>query len=155
MNPADREPAAWYVRAPATPPEWAAYRDLRWRVLRAPWGRPRGSEVDGREDGAIHRVAVEAATGRVIGAGRAHFNSPDEAQVRGMAVEEDWRGRGVGGAILRELERRAAAAGAHRMILSARDVAVPFYRGHGYVVERPGETLFGSIPHCWMAKRLG
>lgn len=143
------------IRPPRDDAELSAYRDLRWRVLRAPWGRPRGSELDDREAGAIHLVAVEAATGRVIGAGRAHFNSPDEAQVRGMAVEEDWRGRGVGGALLRELEARAAAGGARRMILSARDVAVPFYQRQGYVVERQGETLFGSIPHSWMGKRLG
>lgn len=143
------------IRPPRDGAELAAYRDLRWRVLRAPWGRPRGSELDDREEGAIHLIAVETATSRVIGAGRAHFNSPAEAQVRGMAVEEDWRGRGVGSLILRELERRAAAAGARRMILSARDTAVPFYQRHGYTVERPGKLLFGSIPHVWMAKRLG
>lgn len=138
-----------------TQAEGTAYRDLRWRVLRAPWGRPRGSELDDREDGAVHLVAVEMATGRVVGAGRTHFNTPTEAQVRGMAVEEDWRGRGVGGAILRELEARAAAAGARRIVLSARDAAVRFYERHGYLVERPGEALFGHIPHFWMGKRLG
>jgi GNAT superfamily N-acetyltransferase len=146
--------SAFVIRAPATPEEIAAYRDLRWRVLRAPWGRPRGSELDGLEDGAIHRVAVERAAGRVIGAGRAHFNTPAEAQVRGMAVEEAWRGRGVGAALLRDLEAAARAAGAVRMILSARDAAAPFYARHGYAVERPGELLFGSIPHVWMGRVL-
>jgi GNAT superfamily N-acetyltransferase len=146
--------SAFVVRAPATPAEVAAYRDLRWRVLRAPWGRPRGSELDAREDGAIHRVAVEAATGRVIGTGRAHCNSPTEAQIRGMAVAEDWRGRGVGGAVLRDLEAAARAAGATRLVLSARDTAAPFYARHGYAVERPGELLFGAIPHVWMGRRL-
>ncbi|HMO66064.1 MAG TPA: GNAT family N-acetyltransferase [Verrucomicrobiota bacterium] len=146
--------AAFVVRPPRTPEEAAAGRDLRWRVLRAPWGRPRGSELDAHEAGALHLLAVAPASGAVIGAGRAHFNSPAEAQLRGMAVEEAWPGRGVGAAILRGLESRAAAAGGRRIVLSARDLAVPFYQRHGYRVERPGELLFGVIPHSWMAKEV-
>lgn len=146
--------AAFVVRPPDTAVEFAAYRDLRWRVLRAPWGRPRGSELDDREADAIHLVAVETAGGTVVGAGRAHFNTASEAQIRGMAVEDAWRGRGVGGAILRGLEARAAVAGARRIVLSARDTALPFYRRHGYHVERPGETFFGVIPHFWMSKEI-
>lgn len=145
---------AFIVRPPATATELAAYRDLRWRVLCAPWGRPRDSELDDREADAIHLVAVETAGGTVVGAGRAHFNTAAEAQIRRMAVEAAWRGRGVGTAILHELEARAAAAGARRIVLSARDTAVPFYRRHGYHVERPGETLFDVIPHFWMAKEV-
>lgn len=147
--------APFVIRPPATRAELDACRDLRWRVLRAPWGRPRGSELDDREADAIHLVAVETAGGAVVGAGRVHFNTADEAQIRAMAVEEAWRGRGVGAALLRALETRAAAAGARRLVLSARDLAVPFYRRHGYRVERPGETLFGVIPHFWMAKEAG
>ena len=34
------------VRPPQNPEEFERYRDLRWRILRAPWNQPRGSELD-------------------------------------------------------------------------------------------------------------
>lgn len=29
------------LRSPASPSDWDIYFDLRWRILRAPWGQPR------------------------------------------------------------------------------------------------------------------
>ncbi len=89
-----------------------------------------------------------------VGVGRAHFNSPEEAQVRYMAVEEDQRGKGIGAIILKELERRAAQKGAKNIMLNARDNAVPFYEKYGYKVVKKSHTLFDSIPHFEMRKDL-
>src|SRR5437868_8913026 len=75
-------------RSPASPAEWDAYFDLRWRLLRHPWGQPRGSERDSLEDSAIHLLATDD-TGRALACGRLHLNSPTEAQVRYMAVRSE------------------------------------------------------------------
>jgi GNAT superfamily N-acetyltransferase len=141
------------IMAPTTPADWDAYYDLRWRVLREPWAQPRGSERDDREETSIH-VMVCGSDRRPLAVGRLHFPSPGVGQVRYMAVEPDLIGRGYGGRVLNELEQRAKAAGAKRVVLNARETAVRFYLRHGYAVVTEGETLFGSIKHQKMEKSL-
>jgi len=136
---------------PTSGSDWEKYFDLRWRVLRAPWDQPRGSERDERETESIHVMICDAS--RIpLAIGRAHFNSETEAQVRYMAVDPASTGRGLGGRVLAELERRARDHGATRVVLNARKPAVEFYRKHGYAILGPGETLFGSIEHSRMEK---
>jgi ribosomal protein S18 acetylase RimI-like enzyme len=140
------------VRAPRTEREYEKYYDLRWRILRKPWNQPRGSEKDELEGQSIHLMACEK--GKVVGMGRVHFNSPKEAQIRYMAVEEGLQGKGVGTMILRELEKRAEEKGAGHIILNARESAVGFYKKHGYRIVGKARTLFGVIPHYKMRKKL-
>jgi GNAT superfamily N-acetyltransferase len=142
------------IRPPIDDSEWQALFDLRWRVLRAPWGQPRGSERDELDSTGVHRIAW-SQDHRVIGAGRLHLNGPDEGQVRYMAVEEGLRNHGIGRAILDALEEEARRLGVTRIVLNARDQAIPFYLRHGYRVIAPGRMLFGSIAHAVMTKTLG
>ncbi|HKJ81245.1 MAG TPA: GNAT family N-acetyltransferase [Ignavibacteriaceae bacterium] len=141
------------ITHPQTTEEFEKYYDLRWRILRAPWDQPKGSEKDKKEKGAIHLMACEKDK-IPVGVGRVHFNSPEEAQVRYMAVEEDQRGKGIGAIILKELERSAVQKGAKIIMLNARDNAVPFYERYGYKIVKPSHTLFDSIPHFEMRKEL-
>jgi len=140
-------------RSPRTPAEWKNYFDLRWRVLRAPWNQPRGSEKDERESESVHFMIV-GVDSAALAIGRLHFNTPAEAQVRFMAVDPRARGRGLGSVVLRECERRARAAGAASIVLNARDDVQGFYLRHGFVVVGPGETLFSAIKHVRMRKEL-
>jgi len=139
--------------APQTPAEWENYFDLRWRLLRAAWDQPRGSEKDDREVDSEHLMIV-GPDSHALAVGRLHFNTPDEAQVRFMAVDPQAQGRGLGGVILQELERRARAAGATSIVLNARAGVQRFYERYGFVVVGPGETLFGSVKHVRMRKEL-
>ena len=138
------------IKSPKTKEEFFKYYDLRWRILRAPWNQPKGSEQDELEGQSIHIMVVE--NDEVIGIGRAHFNSDEVAQLRYMAVNEDWQGKGVGKLILDELEKRVVEKGAKKIILHARDNAVKFYEKHGYKVVKLSHTLFGVIPHFLMEK---
>lgn len=138
---------------PKTSADLEHYFDLRWRVLRAPWDQPRGSERDDREDESIH-LMFRGANGEALAAGRLHLNSPTEAQVRFMAVDPSAQGRGLGSLVLRNLEDRARQAGAKRMILNARETAQRFYEQRGYKVEAPAERLFGGVDHWRMSKQL-
>lgn len=140
------------IKSPQTRQEFFDYYDLRWRILRAPWNQPKGSEQDELEGQAIHIIAVE--NDKLVGCGRAHFNSDEEAQIRYMAVENDWQGRGVGKLILDELEKRAVAKGAKKIILNARENVVKFYEKNGYKVVKQSHTLFGVIPHYLMEKKI-
>jgi predicted GNAT family N-acyltransferase len=147
------EKAASLPRPPKTPAEWEDYFDLRWRVLRAPWDQPRGSEKDDREADSQHLMIV-APDSRAIAVGRLHFNSPAEAQVRFMAVDPQSRGRGLGSLILREFEDRARAAGARSIVLNARDDAQRFYQKYGFAVVGPAPTIFSAVKHVRMRKEL-
>lgn len=142
---------AYTITEPSSDTQWQQYYNLRWRILRKPWGQPAGSERDDREHDAVHRVAV-TPDGEVIACGRLHMNTDNEAQVRYMAVDDAWQGRGIGAAILNELERAAAAIGAHTVVLNARESAIGFYEKCGYRIVGDGPTAFGSIRHNRMSK---
>ena len=142
-----------HLLQPNTEEEWRAYYDLRWRLLRAPWNQPRGSEKDEFEKNAFHVLAKDCA-GIVIGVGRIHFIEKQTCQIRYMAVIEAWRGQAVGTSILKELERYAAANGATRILLFARDSAVAFYQKWDYKVLGDAQLLFGKIRHKQMLKIL-
>jgi len=141
------------VRPPADDAEREAALLLRWQRLRAPWGQPRGSEVDAAEASAILLVAVDDP-GRIIGTGRLHQIDHDTGQIRYMAVATEQSGRGVGRAILASLEDSARRLGLARIKLNARSTVVEFYARQGYRDVGPGPTLYGEISHRLMAKPL-
>ena len=51
---------------PQTDAEFEAYFELRWRILRKPWGEARGTEVDELEDTTTHVAAFDEAN-RLVG----------------------------------------------------------------------------------------
>ena len=148
-----RKPEDFVLAEPRTAQEWENYFELRWRVLREPWGQARGSERDDLDAESFHLMVCDS-TGAVVAVGRLHLNSPSEAQVRYMAVEQSCRGRGLGNRILRGLEDRARAQRVTGVVLNPRDNAVNFYRRHGYIVEGPANILFGEVRHFRMRKDL-
>jgi N-acetylglutamate synthase-like GNAT family acetyltransferase len=141
------------VRRPESEHDWAAYFNLRWQMLRAPWNQPRGSERDPLEDVSEHALICDEQ-GNALAVGRLHFNSPEEGQIRFMAAAPHARGQGLGRCIVAHLEAIARAKGAKTIILYARDSAESFYAKLGYAVVGPGPTLFDAIPHVKMCKRL-
>ena len=136
-----------------TPAEFRQYYDLRWKTLRAPWNQPRGSETDPLDSSSTHLMAVDYGH-CVVGVGRLHFSTIGEAQIRYMGVATEYRRRGIGTRILFALEEKAIGFGATRIVLDAREVALGFYRKHGYVATGPGPMLFNRIAHVSMEKRI-
>ncbi len=141
------------VTSPACEAEYAAYFELRWRLLRAPWNQPRGSEQDDRETDSIHIMAITKQAA-VAGVGRLHFNSINEAQIRYMAVSTSHQRQGIGTLILTALEDRARQLGASIIVLNARETALGFYTRSGYRPTGPGEMLYNRIAHVRMQRPL-
>lgn len=137
---------------PKTKEQFAKYYDLRWRMLRGPWGQPRGSEKDDLEDQSIHLMACQS--GVVLGVCRAHFAEPHVAQIRYMAVEDNYQGKGIGAKLLAEIEERIKGKGGKQIILNARELAVGFYEEHDYEIVAKAHILYGTIEHFKMVKRL-
>lgn len=142
-----------YVSSPRTQAEMQAALDLRYRVLREPWGQPPGSEQDPMDTEAFH-LTVMAPCGRLLGTGRLHWNSDAEAQIRYMAVEENARGRNVGRDLVWGLEAAARRSNVKSIVLQAREDVEGFYRKLGYRTIGPGPTLFETVRHVKMQKDL-
>ena len=139
---------------PSSAEDFRQYYDLRWRILRAPWNQPRGSECDPLDEGSTHLMLVDAG-GKPLAAGRLHFNTIREAQVRYMAVDLAHQRSGLGSRLLAALEQRALTLGAAVIVLDARETALGFYRKHGYQIRGSGYMLFNCIAHVRMSKALG
>jgi predicted GNAT family N-acyltransferase len=137
-----------------TPEDFEKYYELRWRILRAPWGKPRGEEVDETDPQSVN-IMLTDDSGKAIAVGRLHMNNKYEAQVRYVAVDDAQQGKGVGRILMEELERRALEDfNAEYVMLHAREKAVPFYEALNYQMIGPSYLLFGEIQHFEMVKQL-
>lgn len=147
------------VKEPINEDEIKSYYYLRWKMLRAPWQQPQGSEKDEFEANACHRMAC-LQEGEIIGVGRLHqktmLNDYSErvAQVRYMAVSPDYQRMGIGTRILSALEEAARQWGTQLIMLNSRESAVAFYQRQGYQVIAPSQLLYGEIAHYEMRKAL-
>ena len=120
---------------PTTSEEFKKYYNLRYEILRKPWGQPLGSERDEGEETSIHRMIIDEETRDAIAVGRLQFNSTHEAQIRYMAVADEFQGKGLGSQIISVLEDVAQGKGIQQIILSARENALQFYNNNGYEIE--------------------
>lgn len=128
------------VITPETEQQLEKYYDLRWRVLREPFQRPRGSEQDEYDQVGHHRMVINEA-GDAVAVGRVHFNSAEEAQIRFMAVAPEYRGEGHGVAIIYALELAARNEGATHVVINSRDTTIGFYKKCGYQVAEVADTV--------------
>ncbi len=76
------------------------------------------------------RVA-ETADGELLGCGALHVMWEDLGEVRTLAVQGGWRGRGVGHALLERLESDARELGLSRLFCLTFETR--FFTDHGYV----------------------
>ena len=139
---------------PTTSEEFKKYYNLRYQILRKPWGQLPGSERDEGEESSIHRMIIEESTGEALAVGKLQFNSRDEAQIRYMAVADNLQGKGLGSQIISALEDVAWGKDIQRIILSARENALQFYKNNGYEIVKKTHLLFGEIQHWLMGKEL-
>ena len=139
---------------PTTSEEFKKYYNLRYEVLRKPWGQPPGSERDERDEISIHRMIIDEEKGNALAVGRLQFNSTHEAQIRYMAVADEFQGKGLGSHIISSLEDVSRGKSIQRIILSARENALQFYKNNGYEIVKKTHLLFGEIQHWLMAKEL-
>jgi GNAT superfamily N-acetyltransferase len=68
-------------------------------------------------------------------------------QLRGMAVRDDWQGRGVGRKVFDEGVARARQQGFEVVWANARDTALDFYRKAGMSIEGEGFVVAPGLPH--------
>ena len=135
------EPARWET-------DQADLRAVRMAVFVVEQAIPESDEWDALDVPSQHLLARDAA-GRPIGCGRL---TPEHTIGR-MAVLREWRGRGVGEALLRSLIEQARALGWSETVLHAQVQAMPFYARQGFV---PFGDVYDEcgIPHRRMRLEL-
>lgn len=140
------------IRTPENQSEWNAYYDLRWRIMREPLGKPRGSERNEQDATGTHLALFENGVIKAI----AKLDPLNEqtAQVRFVAVESAIQSSGYGRKIMDAIEKTAAEQGFSKLILHARDYALPFYEKLQYTLVGPSYKLFDVLQHFEMYKQL-
>jgi predicted GNAT family N-acyltransferase len=130
--------------------ELEAALELRHRVFCVEQGVPKREELDGRDEEAVHLVAI--AEGRVVGTCRLLFTGR-VVQFSRLAVDPAVRRGGIATRLLRETEREARAGSAQRIVLHAQTYALPLYTTAGY---EPRGRVFveAGIEHVAMEKQI-
>lgn len=140
------------VKIPKTQEEWDSYYDLRYRILREPLGKERGSERNDGDENGNHFALYEG--NKLVAIARLDQVDQVICQARFVAVETDLQGKGYGREIMTALENKAERLGYGRLILHARDYALPFYEKLGYTLIGPSYKLFDVLQHFEMFKKL-
>jgi predicted GNAT family N-acyltransferase len=125
---------------------------VRERVFVDEQGVPAEEELDGRDGEALHLVALDAGAERVIATLRLLLDG-DTAKVGRVAVDRDFRRRGIAARMLDVALERAGEHGARRVRLASQLDVVALYERAGFVVE---SAVFeeAGIPHVWMGRDL-
>ena len=139
---------------PNSSAEFEQYYNLRYEVLRKPWLQPKGSEKDDGDKSSIHRMIIDESNGKAVAVGRLQFNTSEEAQIRYMAVSDNYQLKGYGNLIVKTLEDIALNKGIRNIILQARENALKFYWKNGYEIIEKSYLLFDEIQHWLMVKKI-
>ncbi|MET1219317.1 MAG: bifunctional GNAT family N-acetyltransferase/thioesterase [Glaciecola sp.] len=141
------------ILTPKTPDQLARYFHFRWQVLREPFSYPEGSEKDEYDSVGEHRMLLNAHN-EIVAAGRLHFNSSEEVQIRHIAVRFDQHGKGLGRVILNALENVAIELGASRAITNSLETSEAFFKSCGYEVETDAPSDLTKLKRLQMVKHL-
>lgn len=125
-----------------------ALRDIRTSVFIIEQQIPPEEEWDALDARSVHVLARDAA-GLPIGTARL----TPERMIGRVAVVKDWRGRGVGDALMRTLIEHAQARHWSQLSLHAQVYAIAFYERAGFVVDGD-EFMETGIPHRNMRREL-
>jgi N-acetylglutamate synthase-like GNAT family acetyltransferase len=141
------------IKEAKTDDELSAILDLRFKVLRQPWNQSRESATDDSEQTSINAFICDDS-GIIIACGRLYQKEDRLGQVRFMAVDQQYQGKGLGGLVLDYLEEKAQVMQLQQIELQARENAVNFYLKCGYVIKEKSFLLWGEIQHYLMVKEL-
>lgn len=124
---------------------------LRQRVLREPLGlNIYDDDLDAETEQIIF---VYEEDGIVKGCVLLQQYDAAAFKLRQMAVDTHLQGKGIGAALVQEADIYSVQVGKHRILLHAREYAVPFYSKLGYEITGEPFTEVG-IPHRIMEKIL-
>ena len=141
------------VKQATTKEQLNAVIQLRYLILRKPWDQAADTATDALEGTSINAF-IEDNMGNVIACGRLQENEHKTGQMRYMAVDQVYQGKGLGKDILDFLELEAKRLGLQKVELQARENALEFYKRNGYTIKEKSFLLWGLIQHYLMEKEM-
>jgi len=126
--------------------------DLRHAVLIADTVRTSPAFEGDREPTTIHLGGfVGTRCVACVSLMQSTWNDESAYQLRGMAVDPAWRGRGVGRQLLAFVDQRVSPA---TMWCNARVHAAPFYARHDWQIVSKPFDIEGVGPHVRMVRHV-
>src|SRR5688572_8086009 len=95
-----------------------AILNLRYEILRKPWNQSKESASDALEETSVNAFIED--NGKIIACGRLQENEGKVGQIRYMAVDGNYQGKGLGKLILKFLEEKAKQQHLQKIELQAR-----------------------------------
>ncbi len=142
------------IRNPKTRDEFRAYYELRYRILRKPWGQVRDTEKDDYEPISQHFMAVDDETGEIVGVVKVFEKEPEVGWMSHLAVEKMYQRKGVGRMLVEAVEKQAKANGFKRLGCMARLNTTKYFEKYGFRLEGLPTHYFGTTQVVWMEKTL-
>jgi N-acetylglutamate synthase-like GNAT family acetyltransferase len=141
------------IKIPTTRADFKAYYALRYKVLREPWGHPKGTEKDDYEPISEHFMAVNEK-GAVVGVAKLYAKDERTGHISHLAVAPETQQQGVGRLLLETVEQRARARGFHTIGTMARVTATAYFEKYGFRIAGMPTPHLGTIHLVWMEKAL-
>jgi N-acetylglutamate synthase-like GNAT family acetyltransferase len=142
------------IKTPVTREDFKAYYALRFKVLREPWGHPKGTEKDDYEPISDHFMAVDEITGEVLGVIKLFEKAPGVGNISHLAVATEHQHKGIGKMLVDEVEKRARERGFKTLGAVSRVTATAYFEKHGYHMAGIPAPHLGITHMVWMEKDL-
>lgn len=142
------------IVSPKTHEDFKTYYDLRFRVLRKPWGLPKGTEKDDFEPISKHFMAVDGENARIVGVIKLMEKEKGVGWFSHMAVEDAYQNKGVGKLLLTFIEEEAKRDGYAILGCMARLNATEYFAKAGYEIRGLPTQYIGTTQVVWMQKDL-
>lgn len=126
---------------------------LRYKILREPLGLNFAARDIMEECDEIVLVALHPYEHILLATLNLSIQDSSTLKMRQVAVDEKYRGKGIGRVLVSFSERIGRRRGYKRMCLSARETATALYENMGYIsVGKPYVEI--GIPHIKMEKEI-
>ncbi len=141
------------IKSPLSKDDFKAYYALRYKVLREPWGHPKGTEKDDLEPLSEHFMAVNEK-GQILGVVKLYEESLNVGHVSHLAVAPAWQRQGIGQMLVQAVEARARQRGFHTLGMMSRATTTAFFEKYGYHLKGLPSPHLGTAHLVWMEKSL-
>jgi len=142
------------IVSPKTREDFKAYYDLRYKVLREPWGLQKGTEKDDFEPISKHYMAVDDSIKQVVGVVKLMEKEPGVGWFSHMAVAEKYQNTGVGKQLLAFVENEAKKDGYKILGCMSRLNSTDYFGRAGFQINGLPSHYIGTTQVVWMEKKI-
>jgi len=141
------------IKTPVTHDDFKTYYALRYKVLREPWGHPKGTEKDDYEPISEHFMAVDEKQ-NVVGVVKFYEKSPGVGYVSHLAVAVEYQHKGIGKLLMKTVEERARERNFKVLGAMSRVTATMYFEKFGFHIAGMPAPHLGTTHLVWMEKVL-